>query len=217
MRKLITICLASILTLATPSTHTGRTNGSFQTDALTDYTEEVQSGTIKIVDTVLFKPFPLATGTTSWKPTDDNYVALLDINVQGSNPELYHNFTTLAANTMTSDDFSDSQNHQPYKDTVAGTLLLGVSLTDSMSTLLLNSEYKYPNNYWGTPETPVSNTFTSTGTHTLQFNITNGSDSCFYDSYMGIDNAKTIPAPGAILLGGIGVGLVGWLRRRRTI
>ena len=36
------------------------------------------------------------------------------------------------------------------------------------------------------------------------------------DSEAFYNNGK-IPAPGAIVLGGIGIGLVGWLRRRRAL
>ena len=66
--------------------------------------------------------------------------------------------------------------------------------------------------YWGIIDT--DNLFTSisignTGAGTDYFG--------FDEMTVGSLEQVIIPAPGAILLGSIGVGLVGWLRRRRTL
>ena len=81
-------------------------------------------------------------------------------------------------------------------------------------------------NYWGTftdtvgGETWTSTTFSGLPGKTLLITAT-GLKWSGFPAYgqLGIDwiNATPIPAPGAVLLGSIGVGLVGWLRRRRSL
>jgi len=64
--------------------------------------------------------------------------------------------------------------------------------------------------------TAVTYVLPGPGTYTLQFKTVDGPSGSF-ESILGIDNVQVIPAPGAILLGSIGIGLVGLLRRRRTL
>jgi hypothetical protein len=69
-------------------------------------------------------------------------------------------------------------------------------------------------NYIGAPTALLPNIFLSVTANGIAYvELSDSGNTFVVDDF----TLQAIPAPGAILLGGIGAGLVGWLRRRRAL
>ena len=222
MKRLIMICALAVL-ISTAGAQAGLTNGSFETGDLTDWSAVIPIGaSVSVVASHTDTTWPggvppVVPGVTSWGPTDGSAFALVKTNGAGTLTQLYQSFYATAGATVSLDYFWDSQDYLPFNDMATGTLLSGVGTGGALVTTLFSESIATdPGNHYGTPWTSVSYTIANSGLYTLLITNMNGLDSIL-DSYVGLDNVSVTPAPGAILLGSIGAGLVSWLRRRRTL
>ncbi|CAH2214312.1 hypothetical protein [Tepidibacter aestuarii] len=144
---------------------------------------------------------PGATATTpssflTYTPINGNFFALLKTDGPGSYTTVSQSFYAKKGDKISGWAFFKANDYLPYDDKSkvvikSGTTVISTVFSASVSTV---------GDYGQTPWTFWEYVFTSTGTFTLEGNITNALDSIL-DSYLGLDAIQLIrpPARGILL------------------
>jgi hypothetical protein len=126
-------------------------------------------------------------------------------------------FDTLDFLPVAPDNIANYNNHYPLHDDVSDFLIYDIGSFDELEYIMdYNAEEGAP----GGPSKQLGElkTFTIevTGFSWVHFDAYGLADTNWKLS-PGSHDTTYIPAPGSVLLGSIGIGLVGWLKRRRTL
>jgi len=215
LRRLVLVVVAAGLTRC-PVVRAAVTNGGFESGTLAGWNT---SGVVAVVTEEYARDFlglPQAPAGGIWYPAGGSYFASL-WSTDGGGADvssLSQGFEGIAGDRLQFDYFFDFGDFAPDYDAAVVTLT-----GPSGATVLL--EINTPGHELGDDEnvdwTSVSYILPAAGLYTLEFSIEDGPG--VFESILGVDNIQVqavVPTPGALVLGSVGIGVLGWFRRRRA-